>query len=146
MAADSGAIAAAVELENAGSLGVYTAANLDTTANGFPGGLTSGTLNTSQKVTLTVNNPPSSGLSTSNSKAVEVIIQKSLPLYFGAMTMTVSARSVAIAQSNCLLALDTANAVAMNIFRGRAEHAELWSHVKRRAGDVRYGDHPRADD
>ena len=128
LAADSAAVAAAVEIENAGSLGAYTvaniavpaymAANIDATANGFPGGSASGVLNAAQGVTLTLNNPPASGLSTTNTQAVEVIVQKKLPTFFGPATFTVSARSVAIAQSNCLVALDSLDEVAMDIFRG----------------------------
>ncbi len=118
VAADSAAVAAAVEIENNGSLGPYTAANIDATANGFPGGTASGVLNAAQGVTLTVNNPPAGGASTTNRQAVEVIVQKLLPTYFGSETATVSARSVAVAQSTCLLALNAADAVEMNIFRG----------------------------
>jgi len=111
-AADSGAIAAAIELANNGSLGTYAAANVDTAANGFPGGASSGVLNTAQNVTVTVAALPT------NSQALEVTVQKALPMYFGPATMTVSASAVAVAQSNCLVALDPADTVVMSIFRG----------------------------
>jgi Flp pilus assembly protein TadG len=108
-AADSGAVAAAVELKNSGTLAqMYAAANVDTTANGFKGSSSNGVLNSYRKVTVTVNNPPTSGTATTNANAVEVIVSKQLPVYFGWTTLTVSARAVATnptPSGNCMVAL-----------------------------------------
>lgn len=120
-AADSGALAAAVELANSGSLAqVYAAANIDATANGFAGSSDNGSLNTADGVTLTVNNPPQSGPSTSDTSALEVIITKTLPIYFGWSKATVVARAVATNQSNgnCVVALDPSSSSAITLDSG----------------------------
>jgi hypothetical protein len=109
MAADGGARAAAVELENSSQLtALYTAANIDTTANGFAGSSLNGSLNTADNVTVRVTNPPSTGANTTNASAVEVDVSKALPVYFGWWSATVSARAVATTPSsgNCLTALN----------------------------------------
>jgi Flp pilus assembly protein TadG len=119
-AADSGALAAAVELKNSGSLAqIYAAANVDITANGFAGNSVNGSLNTANKVTVTVNNPPTSGPATSNSSAVEVLVKKALPVYFSWLAATVSARAVGVANiGNCLTALDTSNSAVFILDNG----------------------------
>jgi Flp pilus assembly protein TadG len=87
-AADAGAIAGASEFNYSD---VTAAAKAATAQNGITDG--------SNGVTITVNNPPSSGPNTGRSSAVEVIASRSVPTIFmkifGLNTMTVKARSVA---------------------------------------------------
>jgi hypothetical protein len=92
-AADSAAIAAAIELEYSSvSANVASAARTDSASNGFT--------NNVSGVTVTVHQPPSSGAYTSNTSAVEVIVQKTAPSYFakffGISSQLISARAVAV--------------------------------------------------
>jgi hypothetical protein len=100
-AADAGAIAGAAELKYGDWL---AAANAATTQNGET--------NNINGVTVTVNNPPSSG-SHVGTGYVEVIVTQSAPTYFMKLfnltSMNVSARAVAGLgpASGCIYALDT---------------------------------------
>lgn len=123
-AADSGALAAVEELKNSGTAAaLYTFANIDTTANGFAGGSSSGTTNTGTKVTVTVHSPPASGPSSTDSDAVEVIVQKTLPVYFGPWSTSVYARAVATYSTPgyCMTALDTNSTPAIMLDGGTIE-------------------------
>ncbi len=100
-AADSAAMAASAEL----SYGDLVAAGkADAASNGYTDGASS--------VTVTINNPPTSGPNTSKATYVEAIVSKPEPTYFlrvlGVSTMTVSARAVAYQGSgaNCIYVLD----------------------------------------
>jgi hypothetical protein len=108
-AADAGAYAGALELLR-GNTDVTTAADQDTSLNGF----TNGTSN----VTVTVNNPPQSGSEAGNSDFVEVIIAHPQPTWFMRVlkfdSVNVKARAVAGVSntgSGCVYALnqDTSN-------------------------------------
>jgi hypothetical protein len=101
-AADAAAIAGATALRYNQS---YAAAATGTsTLNGFSDG--------QKGVTVTVNNPPSSGPYSSDSNYVEVVVKKPEPTYFlrvtGYNTMNVSARAVASSVTSpiCIYALD----------------------------------------
>jgi len=105
-AADSAAIAGAGELANPGfsAATVLAAAAHDATANGF----TNGPL-----VTVTVNNPPTSGNYQSNAAAVEVIIDGKQPAFLGGIlgvtNQSVSVRAVAVLKTTdpaCMYALN----------------------------------------
>jgi hypothetical protein len=117
-AADSGAVAAAANLandSNATAATMYAAANVGTTANGFAGGATSGTA--SGGVTVTLNHPPASGSAQGNVSAVQVVVTKVLPVYFGWQSQKVSASAVAMnsTSANCLVTLATQyDAVTLN--------------------------------
>jgi Flp pilus assembly protein TadG len=114
-AADAGAIAGASEYSYSD---VTAAAKAATTQNGMTDG--------SNGVTITVNNPPSSGShavggANASSSAVEVIASRAVPTIFmkvfGLSTMTVTARAVAAfgPASSCIYALDTSGVdVGMN--------------------------------
>jgi hypothetical protein len=75
-AADSAAIAGAGELAYPASADVSAAAKKDATSNGY-------TDDGGASVAVTVNNPPASGPYSGNTNAVEVIIAKKQPLWFG---------------------------------------------------------------
>jgi Flp pilus assembly protein TadG len=98
-AADSGAVSAAT----AGS-------NLTAEANSVTGSY--GYANGASNVSVTVNQPPSSGNFTSTPQAVEVIISQSLPRLlsslFGSGPVVITARAVAVpnAGTGCVLGLD----------------------------------------
>ena len=100
-AADSAAMAGAEEL-NYGDLVV--AGKADAASNGY----TDGTNN----VTVSMNNPPSTGPNASNSEYVEAIVSEPAPTYFlrvlGVNSMTVSARAVAYEGNgpNCIYVMD----------------------------------------
>jgi hypothetical protein len=100
-AADSAAMAGAQEL-NYGD--VVAAGKKDAATNGY----TDGTAN----VTVSLNNPPSTGPNASNTGYVEAIVSKPEPTYFlrvlGVSTMTVSARAVAYEGNgpNCIYVLN----------------------------------------
>src|ERR1051326_8167993 len=89
-AADSGALAAAREMDRGNTDLVTSAATDDTTSNGYTNGVNG--------VTVNVNNPPSSGRYAANAKYVEVIVSQSQPLFFmkalGLSSLAVSVRSV----------------------------------------------------
>src|SRR3984893_4943474 len=80
IAADAGALAAANSLNSGGSGNVNTSARAATTQNAFTNG--AGTIGNTNLVTVTVNNPPTSGGYMANSQAVEVIVQQSQPTFF----------------------------------------------------------------
>jgi len=100
-AADSAAMAGSQEL----SYGDMAAAGkADAAKNGYTDGASS--------VTVTINNPPSTGPNAANSAYVEAIVSKPEPTYFmralGVGTLTVSARAVAYEGSgpNCIYVLN----------------------------------------
>jgi hypothetical protein len=108
-AADSAAMAGSEEL----SYGDQVAAGkADAASNGYTDGQSS--------VTVTINNPPTSGPNTSNAAYVEAIVSKPEPTYFlrvlGVSTMTVSTRAVAYEGNgpNCIYVLDPAASGALS--------------------------------
>lgn len=113
-AADAAAVAAATALRNSQS----TAPAGDNVAalNGFTNG--------GSGVTITVNNPPSSGLYAGNSQYVEVIIAQPEPTYFlralGYNSMNVSTRAVsgAMNAAGCIYALDPSAAKSLSASNG----------------------------
>jgi Putative Flp pilus-assembly TadE/G-like len=102
-AADSAALAGAEELRYGD---MVAAGKQDAATNGYTDGASS--------VTVTINNPPSTGPNSSNSGYVEAIVSKPEPTYFmralGVGTLTVSARAVAYEGSgtNCIYVIDPA--------------------------------------
>jgi hypothetical protein len=117
-AADAAALGGARELAASGSANLVSAARGDAATNGFTNGQNS--------VTVTVNNPPSTGYSTSNSSAVEVIISQSVPTFFmevlGFSAGTVRARAVAQmgggGGSTCFYTLDPTMSNAFSVSNG----------------------------
>jgi Flp pilus assembly protein TadG len=108
-AADSAAMAGAEEL----SYGDQVAAGqADAASNGYVNGQSS--------VTVTINNPPSTGPNASNTAYVEAIVSKPEPTYFlstiGINTMTVSVRAVAYEGNgpNCIYAMDPTASSALS--------------------------------
>ncbi len=110
-AADAGAQAGAIALRLGGN--ATTAANGATTVNGFTNG--------TKGVTVTVNNPPTSGTYAGNTKYVEVIVRQPQSTYFmrvlGYATVTVGARSVASSVNGpaCVYALDPSSSGAITV-------------------------------
>ena len=108
-AADSAAMAGAQEL-NYGD--VAAAGKADAARNGYTDGASS--------VTVTMNNPPSTGPNAANAGFVEAIVSKPEPTYFmrvlGVATLTVSARAVAYEGSgpNCIYVLNPVASGAMS--------------------------------
>jgi len=106
-AADAAAIAAVIEEGYSPVLSdVTSAARTASSANGF----TDSTANT----TVTVNKPPLTGNYTADGTAVEVVVNKQQPAFFGGIfgisSQHITARAVAIASSantDCIYALDT---------------------------------------
>jgi len=102
-AADAAAIAGALEVVQ-GTGNMLTAAAHDAALNGFTSGV--------DGVSLTVNNPPSSGPYSSQPQAVEAILNLAQPTFFLRLlhidTVNLTARSVAGARSgpNCIYVLD----------------------------------------
>jgi len=100
-AADSAAMAGSEELSYGDQV---TAGKADAAANGYTDGASS--------VTVTINNPPSTGPNAANSAYVEAIVSKPEPTYFmralGVGTLTVSARAVAYEGNgpNCIYVMD----------------------------------------
>jgi hypothetical protein len=100
-AADSAAMAAAEELNYGDQV---AAGKADAATNGFTNGQSS--------VTVTINNPPSTGPNKASAGYVEAIVTKPEPTYFlsvlGFSSITVSARAVADNGNgpNCIYALD----------------------------------------
>lgn len=90
-AADAAALGGAQEIRASGPSNVTASAKADAAVNGFTDGQNS--------VTVTVNNPPSTGYSTSDSSAVEVLISQNVPTFFmqvlGFSSGRVQARAVA---------------------------------------------------
>ncbi|WP_407166088.1 hypothetical protein [Bradyrhizobium sp. ORS 111] len=107
-AADSGAVSAATAGSN-----LIAQANSVTASYGYANG-TSG-------VTVTVNQPPSSGKFTSTPQAVEVIVSQSQPRLLSALFQSgpvlITARAVAIPNSGtgCVLALDPTASSAVSV-------------------------------
>jgi len=108
-AADSAAMAASEEL----SYGDQVAAGqADAASNGYTNGQGS--------VTVTINNPPSTGPNAGNAAYVEATVSKPEPTYFlrvlGVSTMTVSTRAVAYEGNgpNCIYVLDPAASGALS--------------------------------
>jgi len=103
-AADAAAMGGALELKASGAANLVTAAKGDAAANGFTDGRNS--------VSITVNHPPSTGYSTSDANAVEVLISQSVPTFFmvvlGFSSSTIQARAVSRLGSgtNCFYALN----------------------------------------
>ncbi len=110
-AADAAALAGAMALRR--SLSPSAAADAVTTTNGF----TDGTNN----VTVTVNNPPASGVYAGNANYVEVIVSQPQPTYFmralGYSSIPVATRSVASSVNGpaCLYALDPTASGAITV-------------------------------
>jgi hypothetical protein len=108
-AADSAAMAGAEEL-NYGDL--VAAGKADAATNGYTDGQGS--------VSVTINNPPSTGPNTASSGYVEAIVSKPEPTYFlrvlGLGSITVSARAVADNGNgpNCIYAMDPTASGAMS--------------------------------
>lgn len=100
-AADSAAMAGAEELNYGDAV---AAGKADAATNGYTDGASS--------VTVSMNNPPSTGPNTSNMGYVEAVVSKPEPTYFlralGVRSMTVSARAVAYEGNgpNCIYVLD----------------------------------------
>jgi hypothetical protein len=115
-AADAAALGGAQELRANGSAAVVTAARGDAALNGFTNG--------QNGVTVTVNNPPTSGYYQSDSTAVEVIISQSVPAFFleltGTSSTNVRARAVARQESgtSCLYTLDPSSAGTLSASGG----------------------------
>lgn len=103
-AADSAAVAGAGELAYPAAADATAAAQADATANGF-------TDDGGANVTVAVNNPPATGNYTTNPNAVEVVIRKKLPSFFGSyfgISQWMSVRAVATLNTNgiyCIYAL-----------------------------------------
>jgi hypothetical protein len=104
-AADSAAIAGAGELAWPTSADVVAAAKKDASSNGY-------TDDGGANVHVTVNNPPASGAYQGNTTAVEVIISKKQPLWFGGVfgntAQWVSVRAVSTLNTSgsyCIYAL-----------------------------------------
>ena len=108
-AADSAAMAGSEELSYGDEV---TAGKADAASNGYTDGAAS--------VTVTMNNPPSSGPNAGNSGYVEAIVSKPESTYFlrvlGVTTMTVSARAVAYEGNgpNCIYVLNPSASGAMS--------------------------------
>jgi hypothetical protein len=103
-AADAAALAAEHELLAGQSGALVQSATDDAARNGFTAGV--------GDATLTVNNPPASGLYAGNSQAVEVIVSQPQPAFFlrvlGFASLAASARAVAASTSasTCVYVLD----------------------------------------
>ena len=110
-AADAAAIAGATALRLGNT--PTAAADAITSTNGFTDG--------SENVTVTVNNPPASGVYAGNASYVEVIVSQPQPTYFmrvlGYNSMGVSTRSVASSVNGpaCLYALDPTASGAVTV-------------------------------
>ncbi len=108
-AADAGAIGGIREIMMGNTSNVTTAATADVTANGFT--------NSVNGATVTINNPPTSGLFVGNSNYVEVIVTQTLSTTFmrvlNVNNMTVAARAVGGPGGSdaCIYALDRGNDV-----------------------------------
>jgi Flp pilus assembly protein TadG len=117
-AADAAALGGARELSASGTANLVSASRGDAATNGFTNGQNS--------VTVTVNNPPTTGYSTSNSTAVEVIISQPVPTFFmqvlGFSSGTVRARAVAQTEgggaSACFYTLDPTMSNAFSVSNG----------------------------
>lgn len=112
-AADAAAVGAIQEFRMNGAAQITAAARADAALNGFTHGL--------KGVTVAVHNPPSSGYSTADSMAVEVIISQTAGTFFlralGFTSSGVKARAVARLPitDSCLVALNPSAASAMTL-------------------------------
>ncbi len=115
-AADAAALGGVQELKMNGAASVVSAARGDAALNGFTNG--------QNNVTVTVNNPPSSGYSTTDSTGVEVIIAARISTFFmgavGAPSVSLQARAVArqATGTTCVVALDPSAAGAFTAANG----------------------------
>jgi hypothetical protein len=116
-AADAAALGGARELVASGSTNLVSAAQGDAATNGFTNG--------QSNVIVTVNNPPTTGYSTADSSAVEVLISQSVPTFFmqvlGFSKGTVRARGVArrgAGGTACFFALDPNMSSALAVSNG----------------------------
>ncbi len=115
-AADAAAIGGVQEIKMNGAANVVTAARGDAALNGFTDG--------QGGVTVTVNNPPSGGYSTTDSTGVEVIVAQKVSTFFmgavGASPVGLQARAVARQASGtvCVVSLDAAAAGAFTASNG----------------------------
>jgi len=116
-AADAAALGGARELSAGGAANVVSAAKADAATNGFTDGANS--------VTVTVNNPPATGYSTSDHTAVEVLISQNVPTFFmqvlGFSSVMARARAVARAgggATSCFYALDPSMSNAFSVSNG----------------------------
>jgi hypothetical protein len=117
-AADAAALGGSRELAASGTANLVSAAQGDAAANGFTNGTNS--------VTVTVNNPPTSGYATANGTAVEVIISQTVPTFFmrvlGFSSGKVRARAVAQTvgggASSCFYTLDPTMSNAFSVSNG----------------------------
>lgn len=115
VAADSAAMAGADELNYPALNDWKAAARADATTNGF-------TDDAGVTVSVTVNNPPATGPNSTNAKALEVILTKKQPGFFGRIfgitSQPVSVRAVAALTSNgrnCIYGLGrSGNSVLIN--------------------------------
>jgi Putative Flp pilus-assembly TadE/G-like len=112
-AADAAALGGAQEIKMNGATNVVAAARGDAALNGFTHG--------QNAVTVTVNNPPSGGYSTSDSTGVEVIVAQQVPTFFMGLVSasSVSLQSRAVAHqgggTTCLHLLDPSASGAFSI-------------------------------
>jgi hypothetical protein len=115
-AADAAALGGAQELRASGSGNLVSSAKADAAANGFTDGQNS--------VVITVNHPPSTGYSTTDSSAVEVLISQTVPTFFmqilGFASGTVQTRAVARVGggTNCFYVLDPSMNSALGVSGG----------------------------
>ena len=115
-AADAAAMGGAQELRASGPTNLQASAKGDSAANGFT--------DQANGVSVIVNSPPSTGYSTTNSTAVEVLISQTVPTFFmeliGISSGTVTARAVAQLGpgTNCLYVLDPSAAGALSVSGG----------------------------
>jgi hypothetical protein len=115
-AADAAALGGTQELRASGSSNLVSSAKADAAANGFTDGRNS--------VSITVNNPPATGYSTSDTSAVEVLISQSVPTFFmqmlGFYSGMVQVRAVARVGggTNCFYVLNPTMASALSVSGG----------------------------
>ena len=115
-AADAAAMGGVQEFRMNGAGSVVSAARNDAGLNGFTNG--------QNGVSVTVNNPPASGYSTSDPSAVEVIVAQKVSPFFmsavGASAVSLQARAVAHQASGtvCIVALDAAASGAFTASNG----------------------------
>ena len=115
-AADAAALGGALELRASGSSNLVSSAKADAAANGFTDGQNS--------VSITVNSPPATGYSTTDSTAVEVLISQSVPTFFmevlGFSSGMVRARAVARTggSTTCFFTLNPSMSNALSVNNG----------------------------
>jgi Flp pilus assembly protein TadG len=113
-AADAGALAGASEISRGRSDLVASAANAETARNGYTNGAAS--------VAVTVNHAPASGFYAGDTRFVEVVVSRNVPVLFAGLlgqgTVTVRSRAVAgvaAPSSRCLVSLDRDDEKAINV-------------------------------